>query len=204
MVRMIKYILGVIFVKKFELQTMIEIAVLAALAMLLDFLPSIEFGPSISISFSMIPIFIIAFRWGFLAGMISGFIWGILQIALGEAWILTPMQAFIEYFIAFACIGFAGLFSHMIQNNLKSDAKAQALIWIVIAVFIGSLTRYFWHFIAGVIFFKKYAIEAGKAPIIYSLTTNGITYFFASLACSIILVLLISKAPILITSSNKS
>src|SRR5690625_4826016 len=123
--------------------------------MLLDFLPSIKFGPSISISFAMVPIFVIAFRWGFIASTISGFLWGILQIATGDAWILTPMQAFIEYFIAFACIGFAGLFARSIQSNLKDKEKGKALIWIVIAVYIGSLTRYFWHFVAGVIFFKR-------------------------------------------------
>ena len=204
MVRMIKYIFGgYFFMKRFKLQTIIEIAIFAALAMLLDFLPSIQFGPSISISFAMVPIFIIAFRWGFIASTIAGFIWGILQIALGEAWILTPMQTFIEYFIAFACIGFAGFFSHIIQTNLKGNERGKALIWIVIAVYIGSLTRYFWHFVAGVIFFKKYAIEAGKAPVIYSLTTNGITYFFAALACSFVLVLIISRAPILVTATNR-
>ncbi len=189
--------------KKFELQTLIEIAIFAALAMLLDFIPSIKFGPSISISFAMVPIFIIAFRWGFIASLTSGFLWGILQIALGEAWILTAMQAFIEYFIAFACIGFAGLFARSIQDNLKSNAKGKALIWIVIAVYVGSLARYFWHFVAGVIFFKEYAIEAGKAPFIYSLTMNGITYFFASLACSIVLVLLITRAPQLVTATKR-
>lgn len=189
--------------KRFKLQTIIEIAIFAALAMLLDFLPSLKFGPSISISFAMVPIFMIAFRWGFIASMTSGFIWGILQIALGDAWILTPTQAFIEYFIAFACIGFAGLFARVIQRNLKENSKRQALFWIVLAVYVGSLTRYFWHFIAGVIFFKSYAIEAGKAPYIYSLTTNGITYFFASLACSIVLVLLISRAPQLVTATKR-
>lgn len=203
MVRVIKYYLGDIFMKRFELQTIIEIAIFAALAMLLDFLPSIKFGPSISISFAMIPIFIIAFRWGIVASVTSGFLWGILQIALGEAWILTPTQAFIEYFVAFACIGFAGLFTHIIQEKLKGDSKGEALIWIVVAVYVGSLARYFWHFVAGVIFFKSYAIEAGKAPFIYSLTTNGITYFFASLACSIVLVLLISRAPQLITAAKR-
>jgi len=190
--------------KRFKLQTIIEIAIFAALAMLLDFIPSIKFGPSISISFAMVPIFMIAFRWGFIASMTSGFIWGILQIALGEAWILTPTQAFIEYFIAFACIGVAGLFMGVIQQNLKANSKSQALIWIVVAVYVGSMARYFWHFIAGVIFFKSYAIEAGKAPIIFSLTANGITYFFASLACSIVLALLISRAPQLITLAKRN
>jgi thiamine transporter len=189
--------------KRFKLQTVIEIAIFAAIAMLLDLIPSIKFGPSISISFAMVPIFIIAFRWGIIASVTSGFLWGILQIALGEAWILTPTQAFIEYFIAFACIGSAGLFMGIIQKNLKDDFKGKALIWIIIAVYIGSMTRYFWHFVAGVIFFKSYAIEAGKAPFIYSLTMNGITYFFASLACSIVLILLISRAPQLVTSATR-
>src|SRR5699024_12191266 len=94
MVRMIKYIFGgYFFMKRFKLQTIIEIAIFAALAMILDFLPSIKFGPSISISFAMVPIFIVAFRWGFIASTISGFIWGILQIATGDAWILTPMRS---------------------------------------------------------------------------------------------------------------
>ena len=60
--------------KKFNLQTLIEIAIFAAFAMALDILPSFKPHPSISISFAMIPIFIIAFRRGFAAGVISGFL----------------------------------------------------------------------------------------------------------------------------------
>lgn len=188
--------------KRFNLQTLIEIAIFASLAMLLDFLPSLKFGPSISISFAMVPIFIIAFRWGFVASFISGLLWGLMQIILGEAWIFTPTQAFIEYFIAFAFIGFAGLFIKPIQGNLRANLKGRALIWVTLAVFIGGAARYFWHFIAGVIFFKSYAYDAGKTPIIFSLTMNGITFFFSSLACAIVLVLLLSRAPQLVTSAG--
>lgn len=187
--------------KKLSLQAMIEVAIFAALAILLDFVPSLQFTPSISISFSMVPIFIIAFRWGFFASFISGFLWGILQIALGEAWILTPTQAFIEYFVAFAFIGFAGLFSGLVNKNLKAKSKGRALLWVVIGIFVGSAARYFWHFVAGVIFFKSYAIEAGKSPFIFSLIANGTTFFFSSIACAVVLVLLINKAPRLVTSA---
>ncbi len=171
--------------------------------MLLDFLPSIKFGPSISISFAMVPIFIIAFRWGFVASVLSGFLWGLLQVTLGDAWILTPLQAFIEYFVAFAFVGFAGIFSKSIQNNLQAKSKIRAICWITLAVFIGGVARYFWHFLAGVIFFKNYAYEAGKGPIIYSLTMNGITFFFSSLACAIVLILMLSRAPQLVTSGRR-
>lgn len=190
--------------KKLSLQTLIEVAIFAAFALVLDLLPSIDIGPSISISFAMVPILIIAFRWGFFAAVVSGFLWGVLQIVVGDAWILTPTQAFIEYFIAFGCVGFAGLFSGLVKENLQNNSKAKALMWIIVATFIGGAARYFWHFVAGVIFFKSYAIEAGKSPFIYSLTINGITYFFSSLASTIVLVLLISKAGHLITSAKSN
>lgn len=197
----LKNIKGGFFVmKKLSLQAMIEVAIFAALAMLLDLIPSLKFSPSISISFSMVPIFIIAFRWGFFASLTSGFLWGILQIALGEAWILTPVQAFIEYFVAFAFIGFAGLFAGLVRGNLKVKSKKRALLWMVVAIFVGSVARYFWHFVAGVVFFKSSAIEAGQSPYIFSLIANGTTFFFTSIACSVVLVLLISKAPRLVTS----
>lgn len=190
--------------KKFKLQTLLEIAIFAALAMLLDLLPSIKLHPSMSISFAMIPIFIISFRWGFKAGFISGFIWGILQIALGDAWILTPLQAFIEYFVAFSFVGFAGLFANKIKSNLLDNKKQTAAIYIIIAVIVGAAARYFWHFIAGVVFFSEYALEAGQGPVIFSLIANGITFIGAAISCSVLLVLLISTAPHLITSAKNA
>lgn len=189
--------------KSFKLQTLLEIAIFAALAMLLDLLPSIKIHPSMSISFAMIPIFIIAFRWGVRAGFISGFIWGILQISIGDAWILTPLQAFIEYFIAFSFVGFAGLFSNKIKVNLLKHDKKTAIFYVVIAVIIGAAARYFWHFVAGVVFFSEYAFEAGQGPIIFSFIANGITFTGTAILCSILLALLILTAPHLITSAKR-
>ncbi|MBP2256740.1 energy-coupled thiamine transporter ThiT [Virgibacillus campisalis] len=117
---------------------------------------------------------------------------------------MTPTQAFIEYFIAFTFVGFSGLFARLVKENLKENLKGRALFWVVIAIFVGSIARYFWHFVAGVIFFKSYAIEAGKSPFIFSLITNGTTFFFTALGCAIVLVLLIGRAPQLITSANRN
>lgn len=176
---------------------MIEASFFAAFAIILDFLPSIKLSPSISISAAMIPIFILAFRWGFKVSFIAGLLWGILQIAMGDAWIATPLQAFIEYFVAFACIGFSGLFFRPIQNQLRSGNKKKALGWVVLAVFAGSLARYFWHFIAGVLFFGSYAPK-GMSPVLFSFLANGATMLGAAILCSILAVLIISSAPRLI------
>jgi thiamine transporter len=187
--------------KKLSLIAMIEASFFAAFAIILDFLPSIKLSPSISISVAMIPIFILAFRRGFKVSFIAGLLWGILQIAMGDAWIATPLQAFIEYFVAFACIGFAGLFYRAIQNQLRTGSKKKAMGLVVLAVFIGSFARYFWHFIAGVLFFGSYAPK-GMSPVLFSFLANGATMLGAAILCSIVAVLIVSSAPRLIIQKS--
>lgn len=189
--------------KKLSLVAMMEIAIFAAFAFVLDLLPSIKLSPSISISFAMVPIFIIAFRWGVKASFISGLLWGLLQVVLGDAWIATPVQAFIEYFVAFACVGFAGLFAPIIQKHFQHQQKAKGIAWVVVATFVGSFARYFWHFIAGFIFFKEYAPE-GMSPVLFSLVANGTTMLGAFFFCSIVLGLLLSVSSKLIIQKNKN
>ncbi|WP_102275408.1 energy-coupled thiamine transporter ThiT [Cytobacillus massiliigabonensis] len=187
--------------KKLSLIALIEASFFAAFAIILDLLPSIKPMPNISISVAMLPIFILAFRWGFRVSLISGFMWGILQIAMGDAWIVTPVQAIIEYVVAFAFIGIAGLFYSFIQKHHRNGNKKIALAWIVGAIFVGSLARYFWHFIAGVLFFGSYAPD-GMSPFLFSFAVNGATALGAWVLCSVAAVLIISTAPQLIIRKN--
>ncbi|PFM61828.1 energy-coupled thiamine transporter ThiT [Bacillus cereus] len=204
-----------------NLQAMIESAILAAFALIIDILPlSIKLPTGGSISFAMIPIFIIAYRWGFKMAFLGGLIWGLLQIVVGDAYILTPVQAFIEYFIAFAFIGFAGLFYRPIQKALasnNSDAEhssfssrkdkptskqnqgKKALVYIVLATFIGSFARYFCHFIAGIIFWGQYAPK-GQSAVLYSLIVNGSTMIGSFILCTVLLILLFTTSPRLFKS----
>ena len=178
--------------KNFKLVAMIEAAFFAAFAFILDLLPSIQLAPWMSISFAMVPIFILSFRWGVKVGLLSGFLWGLLQVVLGNAYYLAPIQFLIEYFLAFAFVGCAGLFYKTIQTHFQTGAKKKALLWVIIATFVGSLARYFWHFVAGVVFWGEYAPE-GMSPVIYSLIVNGVTMIGAFVLCSIVLVLLLAK-----------
>lgn len=170
--------------KKIPLQALIEAAVMAAIAFLLDLIPEISFGPWISISVAMLPVFLVSLRWGWKVGMASGFIWGLLQIVFGNAYILTPVQAFIEYFVAFAFIGTAGFFA---RRTLSAGV-------IVIAVLVGSAARYFWHFLAGWVYFGEYAPD-GMPAALYSFFVNGSAALLAFIPCAIVLVLLLKKAP---------
>ncbi|AXI08645.1 energy-coupled thiamine transporter ThiT [Oceanobacillus zhaokaii] len=176
---------------------MIEASFLAVFALILDLLPSIRLTPAVSISIAMIPIFIMAIRWGIKGGLISGFLWGLLQVVTGDVYVLTISQFLIEYFIAFAFVGFAGLFYKAIQSALQGGLKKRAVSLIILAVFVGSIARYFWHFIAGVIFWGSYAPE-GMSPYLYSFIVNGATMLGAAVLCAIVLVILINAAPRLV------
>lgn len=191
--------------KKIGLIALIEAAFFAAMALVLDLLPSLQLSPSISISFAMVPIFIIAFRWGFKVSFISGFLWGLLQIVTGDAAgsILHPLQGFLEYFVAFAFIGFAGLFYQPIHSAIKEQKKLLLSVWIIVAVFVGSLARYFWHFLAGFIFWGHYAPE-GMNAVLFSLVANGTTMLGAFALCSVVLVFLVGTAPRLIRRSDSA
>lgn len=117
--------------KNMKLVVMIEVAIMAAIALILDLLPSIPVFNT-SISFAMVPIFIVAFRWGFKASTIAGFLWGLLQIVVGDLQALGFWQVILEYLFAFAYIGFAGLFASSIQNALKTKQKGLAIGLIIL------------------------------------------------------------------------
>ncbi|MGD6966290.1 energy-coupled thiamine transporter ThiT [Rossellomorea vietnamensis] len=186
---------------KMRLTPMIEAAVFAALAVILDLLPSIRLSPAISISFAMVPVFIVAFRWGLRAGLISGFLWGLLQVVLGDIYFLTPLQFAIEYFVAFTFVGFAGLLYRPIQTSLKNGNRKQLLMWAILGVIAGSLARYFWHFVAGFIFWGEYAPE-GQSAVMYSLIANGTTVLGAIAFCSIVIALLAGSLPRLLKTNQ--
>ncbi|MBD8005769.1 energy-coupled thiamine transporter ThiT [Bacillus norwichensis] len=181
---------------KMSLRALIEVAIFAAFAMMLDMIPSIQVTPAIKFSVAMVPIFIVSLRWGIKAGFASGFLWGLLQIVTGEAagQILTPLQGLIEYFIAFSFIGGAGLLAPAVKNTLQSERKITLILLLFSAIFIGGFARYIWHFIAGIIFWGQYA-PPGQSAFLYSLIANGTSWLASSLACFIVIALLVTTAP---------
>lgn len=138
-----------------------------------------------SISFAMIPIFIVAFRWGLKGGLLAGFIWGVLQLAFG-AYILNLYQAFIEYGFAFTVLGVAGIFAKPIQKSLKEGKVVKRLVYITLGVFIGSGLRFLAHFYAGIVFWGDTAPE-GQPVWLFSLIYNG-SYMLPSFILSAIVV----------------
>ena len=175
----------------------IEVAILTALALLLDIIPFLKFKiwpAGGSISLAMIPVFILAFRWGLKGGLLSGFLWGILQIAVGDAYILNFWQGLIEYGLAFTVLGFAGLFSQPVQQAVRNKKAKSTFLYVTLGVLVGGSLRFIGHFLAGFIFFADSAPE-GQPAWLYSFIYNCTYMIPAMIICMIVIFFLFNKQP---------
>ena len=174
----------------------VEGAIFAALAMVLSFIPT-TIGSSFTISLGMIPLTMYAVKRGVGPGLLSGLVWGLLHFATGQVVYLSVSQVLIEYLIAFTMAGLAGSVSKQFIVNKQSKV---AYKWLVVAAFIGTLARFFWHFVAGVIFWGQYALW-GMSPVLFSLVMNGVSGLATAIVSAIILTWLYKIAPRLFLNS---
>ena len=172
---------------KTSVNQLVQIAIFATVAYLLSFIPLNFMNYAISISLGMIPVALIGLKSGVKAGMLTGFIYGLLTIITGQAAVLGPIQVIIEYIIAFTAGGLAGVFSPKLQATYQQQQSG--IKWIIIASIVGTLCRYFWHFIAGFIYWGQYAPE-GMSPIWYSFVFNSISGLATAAVTAIALVLI--------------
>ncbi|MDR3156649.1 MAG: energy-coupled thiamine transporter ThiT [Lactobacillales bacterium] len=171
----------------------LEIAITTTMSFVLSCTPLQLFNSALDLSLGFIPIAILSIRRGILPAFCAGTLWGILSILIGKAYFLTTTQVLIEYPIAFAFGSLLGLFS------LKIKTKPCPIFWIVLASFVGSVARWSWHFIAGVIFWGSYAPK-GWNPYTYSFIMNGTSCFINAIMLSIILIIFVKKSKFILMS----
>lgn len=168
---------------------MMEIAIFAAVGIILDKLTFSLWPQGGSISFVMVPIIIMAFRWGTVAGLVTGLLIGLMNALFGS-YILTPLQGFIDYFFAFTAVGLAGLLRPLV---LHAKTAAERALYITIGTIFGGLVRYFAHALAGYIFFAEYAGD--QNVLVYTIVYNGSYMVPAIILTALVVSLLLSKAP---------
>lgn len=171
---------------------MVEIAIFAALALLLDFLSGLIMGrfwpQGGSVSLAMVPVFLMAFRWGVKGGVLTGLLLGGLQILTGAvafhfaSWI-------IDYFVAFAVVGLAGVYINKVVSSYREGNILKGNMYAVSGIFLGSFLRFLCHYISGIILFGAYA-PADQPVALYSLIYNG-TYMLPSFLLSAAVVVLL-------------
>ena len=120
------------------IQPLCECAILIALSLVLGLLKFFELPQGGSISFEMLPLFLLITRWGPGWGLIGCFAFGILQVfvqgAVGYGWV----SILLDYVVAFGVIGLGGFF--------RGKAFAASIV--------GALARFIIHFISGITVYR--------------------------------------------------
>jgi len=164
-----------------KLKLMIEIALMAGLAFVLGMIKfSGLWAQGGSVSLIMLPIFLVSFRHGLKAGVLTGLLVGCLDLLGG--YVVHPIQMLLDYPLAYMLVGLAGIFS---WKKEKLDKISYGNIYKGVA--LGSLGRLISHFFSGVIWFGIYAPE-GMPVVAYSLFYN-----LSYLVLEVIIVLIVLR-----------
>jgi len=153
-------------------RVLVEIALCVALAAVLKFwhirLPWNIAGGDISLS--MLPIFVLALRRGVLPAVAAGLAFGVIDYFI-EPYFVAPVQLLLDYPVAYALIGLAGVGSAAWK---RASAEGRLLLASFIAgasLLVGSTARFASHFVSGIVFFGSNA-PAGQPVAVYSAIYN--------------------------------
>ncbi len=155
----------------FSTRILAEIIMLVASAGALSLISHAFFGLAQggSINIGMVPIFWLALRRGWKIGMFAGAVFGMVDLAI-EPFVVHPAQLILDYPLAFAFLGLAGLF------------QSRPVVGVVIA----GTFRFISHFVSGVIYFADYA-PPSMSPIVYSVIYNGAYMVPSIIICAVII-----------------
>lgn len=194
----------------FNIHTMAEIAIFAAIGFVLDAIAGAYSAPLFvnggSIGIAMICVFIVSFRRGTLAGVLTGLIMGLIDLADGfysiaSTWYIAMAQVLLDYIIVYALVGLAGLFKKLaIQEN---KPKIQ-IGWLLLGCFVGGFLKFTSHYLSGVLFWNDPAgfVWGFSNSFLYSFVYNGAYMLPSILLCLVIMFLIAKKWPFLLRDVN--
>lgn len=158
-----------------KVKRLAESAVLLAFATVLYFVKIIDmpFGGEITL-FSMLPIFIVAYRYSVRWGLLTGFCFSVIQLFLGmkNLQFATSAKAavaivLLDYIIAYTLLGLGGLFKNKIKNQT---------LGLSLGIGIACGLRFVCHIISGCTVWEGVSIPSSQG-IIYSVAYN-LAYMF--------------------------
>ncbi|MGN1180318.1 MAG: energy-coupled thiamine transporter ThiT [Suilimivivens sp.] len=158
--------------------------VFCAAALALGFVTSyikivpMPWGGSVTLC-SMLFVTLIGYWYGPKIGLIAGFAYGLLQFVQdGGSYILSPLQACLDYILAFAALGLSGLFYKKANGLLKGYLFA-------------ILVRGLLHTIGGYLYWMDYMPDnfPGSLAAIYPIVYNY-AYILAEGAITIVILML--------------
>jgi thiamine transporter len=181
---------GTIMNKNQSVLVIAEIAILTALALVLDYVANITQGSLFpvggSISVAMVPIMVISIRRGVIPGLVCGLLVGVLQTIFGGHF-LEFFQYILDYPIPYMVVGLAGLFRHV-----KGNGRVGAL---ALGAVLSGLLRYLSHVLAGIVFWAEWAPKdwggiKGFTPVSWSFFYNSLYMIPSIIICTVIVVMM--------------
>lgn len=162
-----------------------EIGLTIALSAALGLLVVWQMPQGGSISLVMLPLLVLALVRGPAVGLSAGALYGVVDFLI-KPYFFHPLQVVLDYPVAFAACGLAGLFSATWASLASEGRYGAAFVRAAVpGIALGALGRYAAHVLSGLVFFASYAEEAGQAPLIYSLVYNSFVLVSAAL-CAVI------------------
>lgn len=157
--------------EKTKTKTLLECAILIALATALSVIPLgivMPLGGKLTL-LSMLPICMISIRHGLSWGFASSFLYSLIQFALditkAMAWGLNAGQwigmILFDYVLAFTVLGIAGIFAK------------KGMPGVIGGVVLALVLRFVCHVISGVFIFDIWCPEEWSSPLLYSICYNG-------------------------------
>jgi len=135
---------------------------------------------------SMLPLMLFSVSFGMGPGLVAGLAYGLLQYLQGGWW-LNVWQFLLDYLLAFAALGLAG-----IAHNKKD-------VWLYIFIPVAALGRALCAILAGLMWVADTPVEEltvgtmhFSSPLLYSIVYNGAYLVPDTLIC-LLLALLIAK-----------
>lgn len=175
------------------IKRLVESALLIALSTVLSTLKLIDMPYGGSVTFaSMLPVMLIAYRYGIGYGAVSAGVYAVIQQLLGLenfAYLPVPTPVAIigliifDYALAFLAIAIGGIFRGRLADG-RHTARSQSLELMLGAVLVCVL-RYICHTVAGATVWQELPIPDGAA-IIYSISYNATYMIPETLICAMI------------------
>lgn len=179
----------------FNVHDIVEIAIMCAVAIVLDLFVKIPLGASGSINISMLPLIVVALRHGwFKALFASGIVYGLITCLLDGYGIITyPLS----YLLGFGGISLLGIFAPYINKNYGENRKKTTMcyIYVVIGVLSWAVLRFFAESLTSVIIYEY----TWEAAFIYNLS-----YVFISAFADVILTIALLYVIIRLNKSFKT
>ena len=210
--------------KKKNLYWLVESAVMIALAAVLELvakmvIPEMPFGGQVTIV-SMLPIVLVGWKYGMGKGVVTGFVYSLVQMALGvktiSSLILPTSDDYLgglanvvlmfifDYVVAYTVLGLGAIYKQKINNNSTS---------LALGAFTVITFRYVSHIVSGYILYGAWAewfftqdgfyswgqtimsTYTGNAlSLVYSIIYNGF-YMIPEIIITTVVAVIIGKIP---------